>query len=160
MNRERFIALIRTEQKSLWRFLLALCCGNRDEADDIAQDALVKAYLAIDKHEDQGKDTAWLYRIAYNTFFDTSRSRRTLQPIETLNEQPDSSFAADRDFRYQPLYMALEQLPPKERSAILLYYIKGYSVHEIADIVAATEDAIKQQLSRGRNKLKTLLKDE
>ncbi len=58
------------------------------------------------------------------------------------------------------LYMALEQLPPKERSAILLYYIKGYSVHEIADIVAATEDAIKQQLSRGRNKLKTLLKDE
>ena len=79
---------------------------------------------------------------------------------ETLNEQPDSSFAADRDFRYQPLYMALEQLPPKERSAILLYYIKGYSVHEIADIVAATEDAIKQQLSRGRNKLKTLLKDE
>ena len=160
MNRERFIALIRTEQESLQRFLLALCCGNRDEADDIAQDALVKAYLAIDKHEDQGKDTAWLYRIAYNTFLDTSRSRRTLQPIETLNEQPDSSFAADRDFRYQPLYMALEQLPPKERSAILLYYIKGYSVHEIADIVAATEDAIKQQLSRGRNKLKTLLKDE
>ena len=141
MNRERFIALIRTEQKSLRRFLLALCCGNRDEADDIAQDALVKAYLAIDKHEDQGKYTAWLYRIAYNTFL-------------------DSSFAADRDFRYQPLYMALEQLPPKERSAILLYYIKGYSVHEIADIVAATEDAIKQQLSRGRNKLKTLLKDE
>lgn len=140
MNRERFIALIRTEQESLRRFLLALCCGNRDE--------------------DQGKDTAWLYRIAYNTFLDTSRSRRTLQPLETLNEQPDSSFAADRNFRYQPLYMALEQLPPKERSAILLYYIKGYSVHEIADIVAATEDAIKQQLSRGRNKLKTLLKDE
>ena len=159
-TKERFIALIRTEQKSLRRFLLALCCGNRDEADDIAQDALVKAYLAIDKHEEQGKDTAWLYRIAYNTFLDTSRSRRTLHPIETLNEQPDSSFAADRDFRYQPLYMALEQLPPKERSAILLYYIKGYSVHEIADIVAATEDAIKQQLSRGRNKLKTLLKDE
>lgn len=94
MNRERFIALIRTEQESLRRFLLALCCGNRDEADDIAQDALVKAYLAIDKHEDQGKDTAWLYRIAYNTFLDTSRSRRTLQPLETLNEQPDSSFAA------------------------------------------------------------------
>ena len=90
MNRERFIALIRTEQKSLRRFLLALCCGNRDEADDIAQDALVKAYLAIDKHEDQGKDTAWLYRIAYNTFLDTSRSRRTMHPIETLNEQPDS----------------------------------------------------------------------
>lgn len=160
MNRERFIALIRTEQEPLRRFLLALCCGNRDEADDIAQDALVKAYLAIDKHEDQGKDTAWLYRIAYTTFLDACRSRRTLQPIDTLTEQQDTTFAADRDFRYQPLYQAMGELPPKERSAILLYYIKGYSVREIADIIDGTEDAVKQQLSRGRNKLKTLLKDE
>jgi RNA polymerase sigma-70 factor (ECF subfamily) len=56
--------------------------------------------------------------------------------------------------------MTLEQLPLKERSGILLYYITGYSVHEISDIVAARENAIKQQLSRGRTKLKTLLKDE
>lgn len=160
MTRERFIELVRTEQEALRRFLLALCCGNRDEADDLAQDALVKAYLAIDKHEERGRDTAWLYRIAYNTFLDTNRSRRSLQPIEKASAQLDSTFAADRNFRYQPLYAALEKLPPKERTSILLYYMKGYSTKEIADIVEATEEAVRQQLSRGRNKLKTLLKDE
>ena len=149
MTRERFIEMVQAEQEALRRFLLALCCGNREEADDIAQDALVKA-----------KSTAWLYRIAYTTFLDASRSRRNLQPLDTLAAHADTNFCADRDFRYQPLYMALEQLPPKERSAILLYYIKGYSIREIADIVEATEDAVKKQLSRGRDKLKTLLKDE
>ena len=49
MNCEQFIALVSTEQESLRRFLLALCVGNRDDADDIAQEALIKAYLARDK---------------------------------------------------------------------------------------------------------------
>ena len=80
--------------------------------------------------------------------------------METLEKHVDATFDADRDFRYQPLYMALEKLPPKERTAILLFYLKGYSIKEIADIVDATEDAVKKQLSRGRVKLKNLLKDE
>lgn len=156
MTREQFIEIINTEQEALRRFLLALCCGNRDEADDIAQNALLKAYLSISKYE----GTTWLYRIAYNLFIDTNRCRRTLQSLETLEKHVDATFDADRDFRYQPLYMALEKLPPKERTAILLFYLKGYSIKEIADIVDATEDAVKKQLSRGRVKLKNLLKDE
>jgi len=156
MTREQFIDMIKTEQEPLRRFLLALCCGNRDDADDIAQDALVKAYLSLSKYE----GTTWLYRIAYNLFADMARSRRDMQPIDILGKQEDFTFAADRDFRYQSLYIALEQLPPKERTAILLFYLKGYSIKEISDIVDATEDAVKKQLSRGRDKLKTLLKYE
>ena len=156
MTREQFIEIINIEQERLRRFLLALCCGNRDEADDIAQNALLKAYLSISKYE----GTTWLYRIAYNLFIDTNRCRRTLQSLETLEKHVDATFDADRDFRYQPLYMALEKLPPKERTAILLFYLKGYSIKEIADIVDATEDAVKKQLSRGRVKLKNLLKDK
>jgi RNA polymerase sigma-70 factor (ECF subfamily) len=156
VTREQFIEIINIEQERLRRFLLALCCGNRDEADDIAQNALLKAYLSISKYE----GTTWLYRIAYNLFIDTNRCRRTLQSLETLEKHVDATFDADRDFRYQPLYMALEKLPPKERTAILLFYLKGYSIKEIADIVDATEDAVKKQLSRGRVKLKNLLKDE
>ena len=156
MTREQFIEIINIEQERLRRFLLALCCGNRDGADDIAQNALLKAYLSISKYE----GTTWLYRIAYNLFIDTNRCRRTLQSLETLEKHVDATFDADRDFRYQPLYMALEKLPPKERTAILLFYLKGYSIKEIADIVDATEDAVKKQLSRGRVKLKNLLKDE
>ena len=154
MTREQFIELIKKEQEPLRRFLLALCCGNRDEADDIAQEALVKAYLSLSKYE----GTTWLYRFAYHQFIDTTRCRRTMQPMDVLEKQEDASFAADRDFRFQSLYIALEELPPKERTAILLFYLKGYSIREITDIVEATEDAVKKQLSRGREKLKILLK--
>ena len=156
MTREQFIEVIKKEQEPLRRFLLALCCGNRDEADDIAQEALVKAYLSLFKYE----GTTWLYRIAYHQFIDTTRCRRIMQPMDVLEKQEDASFAADRDFRFQSLYIALEELPPKERTAILLFYLNGYSIREITDIVEATEDAVKKQLSRGREKLKILLKNE
>ena len=156
MTREQFIEVIKKEQEPLRRFLFALCCGNRDEADDIAQEALVKAYLSLSKYE----GTTWLYRFAYHLFIDTTRCRRIMQPMDVLEKQEDASFAADRDFRFQSLYIALEELPPKERTAILLFYLNGYSIREITDIVEATEDAVKKQLSRGREKLKILLKNE
>ena len=67
MSREQFIACVEREQEALRGFLLALCCGNRDEADDLAQDALVKAYLACSGFSDGGKFRSWLFKIAHNT---------------------------------------------------------------------------------------------
>ena len=49
-------------------------------------------------------------------------------------------------------------MPPKERSAITLYYLSGYNIKEISAITETSEDAVKKQLSRGRDKLKELLK--
>ena len=158
MNREEFIAHIRGEQEQLRRFLLALCLGNRDEADDIAQESLVKAYLSSSGYQDKGKFTSWLYRIAHHTFLDHMKNRKSLQPLDTAYEMADSSMPADSSFRYQELYAALDTLPPKERSSILLFYIKGYSVKEICLITDSSEDAVKKQLSRGREHLKTKLK--
>src|SRR5574344_1520346 len=100
MTRERFIEMVKTEQEALRRFLLALCCGNRYEADDIAQDALVKAYLSVAKYKEQGRSKAWLYRIAYNTFIDSKRSQTETLPLESARYQQDEIFAADR--RPQP----------------------------------------------------------
>ena len=54
--------------------------------------------------------------------------------------------------------MTLNELQPKERTSILLFYIKGYSVREISKIMECSEDAIKKQLSRGREHLKDKLK--
>lgn len=59
--------------------------------------------------------------------------------------------------RHQELYMALATLSPKERSAVVMFYMSGYSVKEIADITDCTIDAVKKQLSRGRDNLKTIL---
>jgi RNA polymerase sigma-70 factor (ECF subfamily) len=68
-----------------------------------------------------------------------------------------SNTAADSSYEHQDLYLALRTLPPKERSAITLFYFNGYSIKEIATITETSAGAVKQQLSRGRDKLKAKL---
>ena len=158
MTRAEFIALVKGEQEGLRRFLLALCLGNRDEADDIAQDTLVKAYLSCAGYQDKGKFTAWLYTIAHRTFLDYKKVNRPSEPLENVEQVADRSYEADSGFRYQELYAALGTLPPKERTAILLFYLQGYSIREISEIIACSEDAVRMQLSRGREQLRKLIK--
>ena len=157
MTRETFIAYVEREQEALRGFLLALCCGNKGDADDLAQEALVKAYLSSTGYQDQGRFRSWLYKVAYNTFLN---HRASLRPTESIDEARTliSNATADSSFEHQNLYMALRTLPPKERSAITLFYLNGYSIKEIATITDTSEDAIKKQLSRGRDKLKEKLK--
>ena len=157
MTREEFITHVEREQEALRGFLLALCCGNKDDADDLAQDALVKAYLSSAGYQDMGKFRSWLFRIAYNTFLNHKAGLRTTESIDEARTLV-SNTSADSSFEHQNLYLALRTLPPKERSAITLFYLNGYSIREIAAITATSEDAVKKQLSRGRDKLKEQLK--
>ena len=157
MTREVFIANVEREQEALRGFLLALCCGRKDDADDLAQDALVKAYLSCAGYQDKGKFRSWLFMIAYNTFLNHKVSLRCTESIDEARTLV-SSTTADSEFEHQDLYLALRTLPPKERSAITLFYLNGYNIKEIAMITETSEDAVKKQLSRGRDKLREQLK--
>ena len=145
------------EQEALRGFLLYLCCGNKEEADDIAQDALVKAYLSSAGYQEKGRFRSWLFKIAHNTFLNHKASCRTTESIDEA-QTFISDTATDASFEHQDLYLALRTLPPKERSAITLFYLNGYNIKEIAAITEASEDAVKKQLSRGRDQLKEKLK--
>jgi len=156
VTRETFITHVEREQEALRGFLLALCCGNKDDADDLAQDALVKAYLSCAGYQDKGKFRSWLFKIAYNTFLNHQKSLKPTVcidtvPVEALPQRGSGEGA------FSDLYLALSTLPPKERSAITLFYLSGYSVKEIAQITDTSEAAVKQQLSRGRDKLRERL---
>ena len=157
MTREGFIELVEREQEALRGFLLYLCCGNKEEADDIAQDALVKAYLSSAGYQEKGRFRSWLFKIAHNTFLNHKASCRTTESIDETRTLISNS-TADASFEHQDLYLALRTLPPKERSAITLFYLNGYNIKEIAAITEASEDAVKKQLSRGRDQLKEKLK--
>ena len=157
MTREVFIALVEREQNALRGFLLALCCGNKSDADDLAQDTLVKAYLSSAGYQNKKYFHSWLFRIAYNTFLNHRASCRTMETLDDARTFV-STKTADEGFDHQDLYLALSILPPKERSAITLYYLNGYDIKEIATITEASVDAVKKQLSRGRDKLKEVLK--
>lgn len=157
MTREVFIAQVEREQEALRGFLLALCCGNKDDADDLAQDALVKAYLSSAGYQEKGKFRSWLFKIAHNTFLNHKASCRTMDSIDEARTLI-SGTTADASFEHQDLYLALRTLPPKERSAITLFYLNGYSIKEISTITETTDDAVKKQLSRGRDKLKAKIR--
>lgn len=153
MDRDQFIAQVKTQQNALRSFLLALCGGNLADADDIAQESLVKAYLAIDRYTDSGKFKSWLFKIAHNTFLNHTAALKQYDSIEAA-ETVATQESADHNFAHQQLYLALSTLPPKERAAITLYYLSGYTIKEIAAITEVNADAVKKQLSRGRDRLK------
>lgn len=156
MDRTQFMSLAEATQRALRRFLVALCCGDSHEADDLAHETLVKAYLSCHGLKDPHKFNAWIFRIAYNAFIDRRRVRPGV-PIDTEALQIASDDSSDSRFRYQALYSALDRLPDRERSAVLLFYLQGYSVKEISEITSCSVGAVKQQLSRGRSHLRTLL---
>ena len=154
MTRERFISLVRAEQEPLRRFLLSLCCGDDALADDIAQDALVRAYVASGSFLGLSKFSTWLFRIAYNCYIDHCRKARPDEtPIENALAVP-SDDSSDKSFRYQQLYLALEKLPEKEKAAIALFYFEDLSIKEIASILNMPQGTVKYQLSMGRTHLK------
>ena len=156
MDRSEFIAYVESNQKALRRFLIALCCGDSALADDIAQETYMKAYMSADGFRGDARFSSWVYRIAYNTFISY---RRSIRPHSDVSEAAAvaSDDSADSGFRYQPLYAALDRLNERERTAVLLFYIEGHTIKEISAIVDASEDAVKQHLSRARKYLKTLL---
>lgn len=156
MNREQFISYIEGAQKALRRFLVALCCGDSQLADDIAQESLIKAYLSCDDMRDPDRFNSWIYRIAYNTFLDFKRREKVSVGYDEVREMR-SSDSSDASFRYQELYSALNRLSPKERTSVLLFYMEGYSIKEISEMEETSQDAVKQHLSRGRVHLREIL---
>lgn len=156
MTREQFIKQVKDHEKSFRRFLMALCCGDSHLADDIAQESYMKAYVSMAALENPESFRYWLFRIAHNTFLSHKRSEKpTVDYDEAYGVSTDKG--SDDSFRYQDLHQALDMLPVKVRTSLLLYYMEGYSVKEIAGIIDSSDVAVRQHLARGRKNLKELI---
>lgn len=153
MTRDRFISEVRTCQGQLRRFLTSLC-GDAALADDIAQEALVRAYVTSERFI--GNFKAWLFRIAYNCFIDNIRRRPdgavALDSRDAMRLTGGS--APDASFEHEELQRALTLIPEKERTAIVLHYFEDLPVKEIAIIMGVPSGTVKYYLSVGRGHLK------
>ena len=158
MTRERFISEVRACQGSLRRFLASLCSGDATRADDIAQEALVRAYVNSDSFT--GNFKAWLYRIAYNCFIDSTR--RTPLPSVDIDSAAAAHITAtdgaDAAFRREELQRALSLIPEKERTAVVLHYFEDLPAKDIAAVMHAPIGTVLYWLSSGRKHLKQVIR--
>lgn len=157
MTSQEFIQHLQPLQESFRRFLLALCDGDRFTADDIAQDALLRAWMGMDRYRGEAKFSTWLFKIGYNCWLDRHYQRHTERITEGAFEV---EVHTGDPFRYQDLYQAISELNTQERAAILLFYMEDKSIKDIATILDIKTGTVKSLLSRGRSKLKIKLQDE
>jgi RNA polymerase sigma-70 factor (ECF subfamily) len=162
---EAFGELVRRHRDRLWAVALRTL-GDREEAADAVQDALVSAYRAA--HTFQGKSavTTWLHRITVNACLDRARkaaSRKTspvddTERLEQLLEPHESASApAERNDLHRQLIEALGTLPPDQRAALVLVDMQGYPVAEAARILDVPTGTVKSRCARGRARLMPLL---
>lgn len=140
-------------------------CRNRQDAEDIVQNAFVKAFHNLHTFRATSKFSTWFYRIVYNTAITEVRSRKMTYDVDNMQLAETSDTFVDWDAiqtierkeRESMLESAMQKMPPDESLLLSLYYLEENSVKEIADIVGLTDSNIKVKLHRARKRLAALL---
>ena len=157
-NTRAFDQLVRKYQSSVRRFFLNLTCGDRELSDDLAQETFLKAYTNIASFKNLSSFSTWLYRIAYNEFYDYLRSRKETDDLDTLQVDAQYSVRQEDIGQKMDLYRALAMLKDIERTCITLFYMEDQSIEKIAGITGCPAGTVKSHLSRAKDKMAAFLK--
>jgi RNA polymerase sigma-70 factor, ECF subfamily len=152
---------LRAAIPSLRAFAMSLC-GNRDYADDLVQDTLVRAWAKMDRFEAGTNLHAWLFTILRNHFHSEYRKRKREV------EDADGSYAdrlcsiPDQEARLdlEDFQRALMMLSADQREALLLVSVEGFSYEEAAEICGCVLGTLKSRVNRARTRLAALLSVE
>jgi RNA polymerase sigma factor (sigma-70 family) len=149
-----FEAIVERYRRALMRYVSRLLPPER--AEDVVQQSFVKAYEAMHRNSAELNLKPWLYRIAHNGALNALRDRSAAHAelSDTIDgvERPDQAF--ERSVGLRELVVAVQALPERQRSAILLREMEGRSYEEIATALGVTDGAVRQLLNRARNTLR------
>jgi RNA polymerase sigma-70 factor (ECF subfamily) len=145
--------------------------SNREDAEEIAQDAFVKAFKGLPSFEERSSFSTWMYRIVVNTALNKKKLKKLLTVDDTDWIKQDEPFGFDSLTAYLKagdqkkfIRIALDALNQQEKLCLTLFYLSELSVKEIQEITGILESNIKVLLLRGRKhlyeQLKKLLKSE
>lgn len=133
----------------------------RDAAEDVLQDAFVKAYEKLNTYRGNSSLSTWLYRIVYTTAVSSLRDKKEIYgdgySFSQISEDETDREAAEENIA--AMNRALDTLSPLDRTLVNLFYIEDKPVREIALICSESESNVKTRLHRIRQRLKTLMKE-
>jgi RNA polymerase sigma-70 factor, ECF subfamily len=167
-DEEAFRLLVERHSHALFRLAYRMT-GNEHDAEDVVQDALVKAYRSLDQFEERASVGSWLYRITANCAFDVLRARQRRSrmiaggdpdddgSVEAPSTDPGPDrLAASTEIR-QRVEVALARMSARERSAFVLRHFEGRPLGEIGESLGMDLDATKQSIFRAVRKVRQVL---
>jgi RNA polymerase sigma factor (sigma-70 family) len=140
-------------------------CGNREEAEEIAQDSFLKAFRSLKGFKMKSSFSTWLYRIVYNTSISHVRIRKKgilsledfpADATDFIGSNPNED-EAEIEYRSSLINFALQKITDDERGLISLYYYEEMSTEEISDVTGISKSNIKVKLFRARQKMMEII---
>ena len=153
MTKERFTSEVLAEEKSLYYVAKSILSRDEDCADAI-QSAILSAYSRLDTLKEERYFKTWLTRILINESYTLLRKRRDVLSYEDYFKET----AGEETEHCPELWQEIAGLKEEYRIPVVLYYVEGYSMKEIAKMLNVTEGSIRTRLYRGRNQLRERLK--
>jgi RNA polymerase sigma factor (sigma-70 family) len=142
-------------------------CGNREEAEEIAQDSFLKAFRSLNNFKMKSSFATWLYRIIYNTAISHIRTRK--EALYSLEEFPadasdfignnNSEDEAEKEYRESIVKYALSKVDEEERGLICLFYYEDMKIDEISEVTSISNSNVKIRLYRTRQKLLEIIEN-
>ena len=157
-NKRAFDTLVKKYQSPVRRFFLHQTLGDEELSDDLAQDTFIKAYTHLASFKNLSSFSTWLFRIAYNVFYDYIRNRKETSGLEDWEVDATYQTEQRRIGEEMDIYRGLSILKEAERTCITLRYMEDLSVDKIANITGMPSGTVKSHLSRGKEKLANFLK--
>lgn len=146
-SHEAFVSLLKNVENRLYKVAYTI---SPNEAEDIIQETFLQAYLSIKKFKCRSSFYTWIYRIMMNIIYKRNRKKRPL--LKNINLIPQN----DEELK-EKMRDALKKLHPKLNEIITLFYLEGYSIKEISQILNIKEGTVKSRLFKGKKILKKLL---
>ena len=143
--------------------LLRVCyfyLRDRMLAEDAVQETFVRVWRKLDSYHEDGREKAWLYRIAINCCRDTQRTGwfRRMLPVGAPQLFPQESVTVSEEAI--ALNMAIHDLPLRLKEVILLHYYQNFTLTEIAELLAISQPAVSDRLKRARRRLCDALRED
>ncbi len=150
---EDFEAVVMKHENRLYRIALAIT-GIMSDAEDIVQEAFLRAYEKAPEFETDEHEKAWLIRVTINLCNSRLRSPWRKRVVPLLESYP-----ASEPVQHELLEIIMT-LPPKYRTVIHLFYYEGYSIKDISVLTGQKESTVRSHLTRARQKLRSILKED